>query len=41
MKGVDEETAQLYSNRNVTSVIGDNEFRAWAAEKQLSQLEAA
>jgi putative transposase len=41
MKGVDEETAQLYSNRNMTSVIGDNEFRVWAAEKRLSQFAAA
>lgn len=38
MKGVDEQTAQLYSKRNMASIIGDNEFKKWAAAKRLSQL---
>ena len=40
MQGVDEETGQLYSKRNMTSIIGDKEFRAWVYEKRLSQLAA-
>lgn len=39
LRGVDEETAQYYQRGNMSTIIGDKDFKAWVYDELLPELE--